>query len=83
MAKILAKLDAKSFVENVLWCSDLQVETAVMKDPGDRAVGIGDTYRAGKWFRDGAEILTQKEILQVENDDMRKALEIMGVSVNG
>nr|DAQ20564.1 MAG TPA: hypothetical protein [Caudoviricetes sp.] len=41
----------------------------------DRPVGIGDTYSDGKFWRDGAEVLTaQKEIEQY-----KAALQTLGV----
>lgn len=41
----------------------------------DRPVGIGDSYRDGKFYRDGAEIMTAAE----ENATLRAALETLGV----
>lgn len=42
---------------------------------GDRPVGIGDTYQDGKFWRDGAEVLTaQEEIAQY-----KAALNTLGV----
>ena len=48
-------------VVNLLWCSHGQGETEALKDPADRPVGIGDTYKDGKWYRDGEEVLTPLE----------------------
>lgn len=76
MAKTMAVI-AEGVVTNVIWCSDYTPETATRKDPGDRPVGIGDTYADGRWYRDGVEILTpleqaQKELakLQSQIDDL-------------
>lgn len=41
----------------------------------DRPVGIGDAYQDGKFYRDGAEVLTAAE----ENATLRAALETLGV----
>lgn len=41
----------------------------------DRPVGIGDSYADGKFYRDGAEVLTAAE----ENAVLRAALETLGV----
>lgn len=68
MAKTMAVID-DSVVVNMEWCDDYTPETDTMKDPGDRPVGIGDTYFSGRWYRDGVEILTPLEQAQqiVEN----------------
>lgn len=42
---------------------------------GDRPVGIGDSYADGKFYRDGAEVLTAAE----ENATLRAALNTLGV----
>ena len=60
MAKTMAVIDG-GIVTNMIWCSDRQQETDTWKDPADRPITIGDTYRDGKWYRDGAEILTPLE----------------------
>ena len=60
MGKTMAVLE-NSLISNIIWCSDHQTETDQLKDPADRPVGIGDTYRGGKWYRDGVEILTPLE----------------------
>ena len=41
----------------------------------DRPVGIGDTYSDGKFYRDGAEVLTAQE----EIEQYKAALQTMGV----
>lgn len=45
---------------------------------GDRPVGIGDSYADGKFYRDGAEIMTAAE----ENATLRAALETLGVETD-
>ena len=46
---------------------------------GDRPVGIGDTYADGKFYRDGAEVLTPMEQAQVEIAEYKVALHELGV----
>lgn len=41
----------------------------------DRPVGIGDTYSEGKFWRDGAEVLTAQE----EIEQYKAALNTLGV----
>lgn len=60
MAKDMAALENGTVV-NMIWCSDSQPETETLKNPGDRPVGIGDSYADGKWYRSGVEILTPLE----------------------
>lgn len=45
---------------------------------GERPVGIGDSYADGKFYRDGAEVLTADE----ENATLRAALETLGVETD-
>lgn len=61
-------------ITNMLWCSDSQLETDTLKNPGERPVGIGDTYSGGKWYRDGVEILTPLETAQKQNTEYEAAL---------
>lgn len=60
MAKSMARIE-NGLVTNMLWCSDSEPETDTLIDPGERPVGIGDTYSDGKFYRNGAEILTPLE----------------------
>ena len=46
---------------------------------GDRPVGIGDTYTDGKFYRDGAEVLTPLEHAQAEIDAYKSVLNELGV----
>ena len=41
----------------------------------DRPVGIGDSYQDGKFYRDGAEVLTAQE----EIEQYKAALQALGV----
>lgn len=60
MAKTMAYLTG-NVVSNMVWCSDSQRETDTLKNPGDRPVAIGDTWEAGRFYRDGVEVLTPYE----------------------
>lgn len=73
MAKSMAVVSAGT-VTNMIWCSDYAQETDTRKDPGDRPVGIGDTYSDGKWYRDGVEILTPLEEALKKNAEYEAAL---------
>ena len=73
MAKTMAVID-NGVVTNMIWCSDYTPETDTRKDPGDRPVGIGDTYSDGRWYRDGVEILTPLEEALKKNAEYEAAL---------
>lgn len=86
MAKNMA-LVSDGVVVNVLWCSDKAAQTDTLIDPDGRPVGIGDTYSDGKFYRDGAEVLTPLEAamaeiaaLREEKADMQAAIEILEVT---
>lgn len=93
MAKTMAVID-NGVVINMEWCDDYTPETETQKDPGDRPVGIGDTYTDGKWYRDGTEILTPLEqaredlqnaneqfaSLQAKNEEATAAMAVFGFS---
>lgn len=46
-------------------------------------IRTGDTYVDGIFYRDGERILSAVESMQVEMEDMRSALELLGVTTNG
>ena len=73
MAKTMAVIEG-GIVTNMIWCSDMQPETDTWKNTADRPVGIGDTYRDGKWYRDGVEILTPLEEAHRQNVEYEAAL---------
>lgn len=60
MAKTMALLEDNVIV-NLLWCSNSEEETDALKEAGDYELRIGDTFEAGKWHRDGSELLTPLE----------------------
>lgn len=73
MAKNMAVLE-NGTVANMIWCSDAEPETNSLKSVGGRPVGIGDTYENGKFYRDGAEILTPLEEAEKKNGEYEAAL---------
>lgn len=67
-------------VSNVLWgmvYNSDEWPNAIQVD--DLAVQIGDSYENGKFYRNGEEVLSRTE----EEADMREALSILGVKVDG
>ena len=73
MAKNMALVE-NGVVVNVLWCPDRAPETETLIDTADRPVGIGDTYTDGKFYRDGAEVLTPLEEALKQNAAYEQAL---------
>lgn len=73
MAKSMALIESGT-VANMLWCSDSEPETESLINPADRPVAIGDTYSGGKFYRDGAEILTTLETAQKQIAEYEAAL---------
>ena len=73
MGKTMAVIDGGT-VTNIIWCDITQQETDTLKDPADHPVGIGDTYRDGKWYRNGVEILTPLEEAYKQNAEYEAAL---------
>ena len=84
MAKSMASIE-NGVVSNILWCADREPETDSLIYTADRPVGIGDTYTDGKFYRDGAEILTPLEEALKQNAEYEQALSeietALGVSV--
>ncbi len=83
MAKNMASV-TNGIVTNVIWCSDSEQETDILKSPADRPVAIGDTYSDGKFYRDGTEVLTpledaqaQVESLSAQNAELLDAMAAM------
>lgn len=79
MAKSMARI-ADGAVVNIESWNDAQSETDELVDTADKPVGIGDTYTDGKFYRDGAEVLSPLEEAQAELADMQAALEVLGVT---
>lgn len=63
MAKYMAQLNG-NLVERILWCSDREAQTQALVDCKNRPVAVGDTYLNGSFFRDGAEVLSEIEVLE-------------------
>lgn len=67
-------------VSNVLWgmvYNSDEWPNAIQVN--DLAVQIGDSYENGKFYRNGEEVLSRTE----EEADMREALSILGVKIDG
>ena len=93
MAKTMALL-SNNVVINLLWCNDDTDETATLKNVNDKMIEIGDVYDRGKFYRSEKEVLDPYEeemkkiaeykvaieIANAELEDMREALNVMGVS---
>lgn len=73
MAKSMVKIEDGT-VTNIIWCSDGEPETDTLIAPGERTVGIGDTYANGKFYREGVEILTPLEEAKKQNAEYKAAL---------
>lgn len=73
MAKSMALIE-NGIIVNMLWCTDSEQETESLIHPADHPVAIGDTYRGGKFYRDGTEILTPLEEALKKNAEYESAL---------
>ena len=82
MAKNMARIE-NGLVVNIEWCSDKQAQTETLINLADRPVAIGDTYDGSDFYRDGEKVLTPLEQAQAEIEDMKTALNELGVNVNG
>lgn len=69
MAKNMALLE-NGVVTNLLWCSDSEPETEKLIDYGELGVAIGDSYQEGKFYRNGQEIISEAEALQIQNSQL-------------
>lgn len=69
-------------VTNIIWLYETNADefpNAVKL--GERKVEIGDTYEDGRFYRDGAEVLTAEEAAVKEAALYAEALETLGVEV--
>lgn len=82
MAKNMARIE-NGLVVNIEWCSDKQAQTETLINLADRPVTIGDTYDGSDFYRDGEKVLTPLEQAQTEIEDMKTALNELGVKVDG
>ena len=70
-------------VTNVIWLYPANVADFPNAVPlGDVPAGIGDTYEDGVFYRDGEKVLTAAEEAELEKDDMKEALALLGVNVD-
>lgn len=82
MAKNMARI-YDGVVINIERHSDKATETDHLKFIGDRLVAIGDIYNNGTFSRDGVEVLTTIDLLNIDLKDMQDALKTLGVNPNG
>lgn len=80
MAKNMAFIE-NNVVTTILWCSDSEPQTKTLVDVLDRPVAIGDTYDGGVFYRNGEPVLTALEQAHKTIEDMRNALNTLGVKV--
>ena len=69
-------------VTNIIWLYETNADefpSAVKL--GERQVEIGDTYEDGRFYRDGAEVLTAEEAAVQAAALFAEALETLGVDV--
>lgn len=60
--------------------ADSLIATGLNLIQTDKPVAIGDVYTDGKFYRDGSEVLTPLEEALLVQEDMKEALEILGVN---
>ena len=69
-------------VTNIIWLYETNAdEFPGAVKLGERQVEIGDTYEDGRFYRDGAEVLTAEEAAQLEAVTYAEALQVLGVEV--
>ena len=61
MAKNMARLDNNNIVINIEWMADFVIESDSLKEIYDYLVEIGDTYKDGRFYRNGEMILSNIE----------------------
>lgn len=70
-----------NIVTNIIYLHPMNAEDFPNAVPiGDYPVAVGDVYAEGQFFRDGKLIRTFAEFVQDEKNDMRAALEMLGVT---
>ena len=82
MAKNMARIE-NGLVVNIEWCSDRQAQTESLINLADRPVSIGDVFDGSDFYRDGEKVLTPLEQAQAEIEDMKTALNELGVKADG
>lgn len=73
MAKSMARIK-DGVVTNIEWCSDETIQTDTLINIEDRLVNIDNTYAEGKFYDNGIEVLTEKEILYKQLAEYEKEL---------
>ena len=63
MAKSMARIE-NGVVINIEWCSEETIQTETLVNIEDRVVRVGDVYIDEKFYNNGVEVLTEKEIMQ-------------------
>lgn len=67
-------------VTNIIWLYETNAdEFPGAVKLGERQVEIGDTYEDGRFYRNGAEVLTAEETAQLEAVTYAEALQTLGV----
>ena len=82
MAKNMARLNG-GIVVNIEWCSDDAPETDDLVSFRDIHVELGDSFENGSFYRNGEKLMTPAEEALLEAEDMREALAILEVELNG
>ena len=73
MAKNMARLDNGKVI-NIEWFSDPVEETDDCVNCGDVMVDIGDEYKDGAFYRNGARVLTMMESMIARLTEAESAL---------
>lgn len=71
----------EGIVSNIIWLSPSNAKdfpSAIATN--GLPVRVGDTYADGVFYRDGERVLSALESARAEMDDMRSALELLGVT---
>lgn len=73
----------KGTVTNVIWLHPANADEFSNAVPmGDIPAGIGDTWDGEHFYRNGEQVLTFVEQMEKDTEDMRSALELLGVTGN-
>lgn len=75
MAKNMARLNDNGYVINIEWCSDETQETVFLKEIDNFLISIGDTYKDGKFYREGNELLTPYQELLRNQEELFNSYE--------
>lgn len=68
-------------VTNIIWLHPANAEDFPNAVPmGDIPAAIGDTWDGEYFYRNGERVLTFAEQVQKDTEDMRSALELLGIT---